>query len=566
MKRLHPSDHEEVMPKKFLRKSLVEEEEENRKTDEGGTEEGYSRGVEVLKGLTESEQNSVAGEDSVSAAIGNQNYQILGDGKNKSVQGRTPLRSAGKAHGMGNGVTDTPNMDDPRNSRRSRRASGSQAIILRSRRFSGDPSTAGTANVSQRQRRFSVGESEMLKACIDKSSKGGIRSRRSLGDPVQAPELVQGSKTSQKPVGRPPKVTRSICDEKHNSLASRLKRSHGLKFQGNPGKEKEAEDMRNNNALKVEESQFTCKVCGKNFEFLRGLNVHIVKMHKLADQQKQDGVDQCAICGKEFTKMSMLVEHSADPKAHKRPYACSLPHCSRTFSQMEHLLNHKSKVHEDSRVDQCQNCHLQFSSPGALAFHSNLKYCRPPKQKSYLTSRTPSTCTAMFSNRELLQLHLKLRHQEDPPDLSSFVTLQETPEEINFKCSVPGCLEKFSDTHKLQKHEDYCRKQKQATCRNCRKEFETPLDMLLHRISCEQKADVGTRSNIHLSCPNCSRKFKGDRFLQNHMKSSGCKEAFKTFICDASNCGKIFEKPVLLRNHLYSHTDAPFHCSRYPSF
>ena len=295
--------------------------------------------------------------------------------------------------------------------------------------------------------------------------------------------------------------------------------------------------MQNNNALhvKVEKSQYSCKVCGK-----------------------------------EFTQASFLMEHNKDPKAHKRPYACSLSHCSRTFAQLEHLLNHKTRVHNDPRVEhqvehQCQNCHLQFSSPGALAFHCDLKYCNPPKQRRYLTSQAPSNCKAKFSNGKLLQLHLKLRHEEDSPDLSSFVSLQETSEEISSKCSVPDCLEKFSDMVELQEHEDCCRKQKQVTCRNCRKEFDTPLDMLLHRISCEQKVDDGTKCNTQPSCPNCSRKFKGDRFLQNHMKRSSCKEAFKTFICDSPNCGKMFEKPVLLRNHLYSHTDAPFHCCRYPS-
>ena len=287
--------------------------------------------------------------------------------------------------------------------------------------------------------------------------------------------------------------------------------------------------MQNNNALRVkdEKSQYSCKVCGK-----------------------------------EFTQASSLIEHNKDPKAHKRPYACPLPHCSRTFAQLQHLLNHKTRVHDDPRVEKCQNCHLQFSSHGALTYHSDLKYCNPPKQRSYLTSQTPSNCTAKFSNGKLLQLHLKLRHQEDPPDLSSFVSLQETPEEISSRCSVSGCLERSSDMPRLQEHEDCCRKRIQVTCRNCRKEFETPLDMLLHRISCEQKFDNGTKCNTQLSCPNCSRKFKADRFLQNHMKRSSCKEAFKTFICDSSNCGKMFEKPVLLRNHLYSHTDAPFHCSR----
>ena len=533
MKRLHPSGHEETLPRNLPRKSLAEDEEE--KGDEGGAKKGSKRGLNVLKGLTKADQKSAGGDDNDGVVISCQNNLVLGDGENNV---RTPLRSSRKVGlGLENGMT----VDDPRMPRRSRRVSGSQAIILRrSRRFSGDPSSAGkcsTVNEGQRPRRCSVGETKMLNSTIG-TPRGRNRSRRSLGDPTKASEeatnLVQVSKLSQRPVGRPLKVARNSQHEEHNILlSSRQRRSQGLELQVYPGKEEKGENVQNNNSLpmKAKESQYSCEVCGK-----------------------------------EFTKASQLMEHRKDSKAHKRPYACSLSHCSRTFSQLDHLLNHKRKVHEDWRVDQCQNCSLHFSSPRALAFHSDLKYCKPPKQRSYLTTsqKTPSNCTAKFSNRNLLQLHLKLSHQEDPPDLSSFVSLQESSEEIGSRCGIPGCFEKFSDMHKLQEHEDCCRKQKQATCRNCQKEFETPLDMLLHRISCEQRVNA-TKNKTLPSCPNCSRKFKGDRFLQNHMKSSSCKEAFKTFTCDSSNCGKIFEKPVLLRNHLYSHTDAPFHCSRYPS-
>lgn len=525
MKRLHPSAHEEARPKKFTRKSLVEDVEDE--MDEGTTEEGIEK--KVFKGPSNADQKAVGGEEANNRTVSScQNNPVLGDGENNNVQnveGKSRMWSSRKVSGTESEAT----IDDPKRPRRSRRVSGSQAVILRPRRFSGDPSGVGNyVSENQRQRRYSVGESKMPKSTID-TPRRGVRPRRSLGDPARASEEVvkwaRGPKTSHKPLGRPPKVIRHSQQEEHHPFVSSQRR----RSLQNPRNEDGGDDMQNNNALRVkdEKSQYSCKVCGK-----------------------------------EFTQASSLIEHNKDPKAHKRPYACPLPHCSRTFAQLQHLLNHKTRVHDDPRVEKCQNCHLQFSSHGALTYHSDLKYCNPPKQRSYLTSQTPSNCTAKFSNGKLLQLHLKLRHQEDPPDLSSFVSLQETPEEISSRCSVSGCLERSSDMPRLQEHEDCCRKRIQVTCRNCRKEFETPLDMLLHRISCEQKFDNGTKCNTQLSCPNCSRKFKADRFLQNHMKRSSCKEAFKTFICDSSNCGKMFEKPVLLRNHLYSHTDAPFHCSR----
>ena len=560
MKRLNPSEHEEAVSRKFEKKSVAEEAETT--MVEVGAAEGS---IKVFHELAGRKQKMKDNEHAIAmtscftgVADNNENLgKLMGDDEN-NVENGTP---SCKAIDIENGATT---VDNPRMLRRSRRVSGSQAIILRSRRFSGDSRTNKCSPVNQRPRRFSVGETKTPKLTIDSLSMGGIKAGRSLGDNVKTSEnvikLIGGSKTGKRPRGRPPKVAR-ISEEEQNTLTCKQRR--GLQL------EEDGEDAQNNNALpvKVEDSQFSCQVCGKNFEFPKSLKMHEIKMHKIRNREtglENGGGYQCGICGKEFSEASLLTKHSKDPKAHMRPFACSLSDCSRTFSQLDHLFNHNGKVHEDRRVIQCENCHLRFSSPKALAFHSNLKYCYPSRQRSFLSSQTPSTCMARFSNPDLLQLHLKLRHQDEPPDLHSFVSLQESPEEISFKCSVPGCFEYFLETRKLQEHEDCCRKRKLVTCRNCRDEFGTPLDMLLHRISCEQKGD-GTKSNSLPFCPNCSRKFKGDRFLQNHMKSSSCKESFKTFICDASNCGKIFEKPVLLRNHLYSHTDAPFHCSRYPS-
>ena len=59
MKRLHPSDHEEAMPKKFPRTSLVEEEEDDR--DEERTEEGVKK--KDFKGVSKADKKGVDGEE-----------------------------------------------------------------------------------------------------------------------------------------------------------------------------------------------------------------------------------------------------------------------------------------------------------------------------------------------------------------------------------------------------------------------------------------------------------------------------------------------------------------------
>ena len=476
-----------------------------------GVGKGYHKESNLL-----GDQTKVEG---ITAAQG----KTFGEGTKKATTevGRIqPVRTSPRA---------SETVDDLVHMLRSRRL-GNQANILRPRMSSGDLDSDKhrTLRQSRRSRGCSVGE---------------LPSQSS-------PKVTPKSRT---PVGRSAKAAQFV-QEDLLGLENGQKKSHLL-----PSWDKQSgEDIENNNVcqVKVEVPELSCKVCGKICASERGRSIHVAKAHT-----SEDIYSQCGTCGKEFTQASHKIDHECDQSAHERPFACPLSSCSRTFMQLQHLLNHKKYCHKDSRKILCQTCHLQFSSPEALSFHRTLDYCK--STKSNVHTRTPPSCKARITKENLLQLHLKLKHQEgdDFPDLCSYVSLQESSEEISFKCGIESCFEQFSEISKLLEHEAICRKRKQTTCRNCTKEFETPLDMLLHRISCEQKAFC-SKPAPPPSCPNCSREFKRDKFLKNHLKASKCREAFRSYVCDAPNCGKIFEKPVLLRNHLYSHTDSPFHCSR----
>ena len=69
MKRLHPSDHEEAIPKKLPRKSQAGDAKQKR--DEG--DKGAKKGVKVLKGLTDADQKGAGGDSHKGIAISCQN-------------------------------------------------------------------------------------------------------------------------------------------------------------------------------------------------------------------------------------------------------------------------------------------------------------------------------------------------------------------------------------------------------------------------------------------------------------------------------------------------------------
>jgi hypothetical protein len=164
-------------------------------------------------------------------------------------------------------------------------------------------------------------------------------------------------------------------------------------------------------------------------------------------------------------------------------------------------------------------------------------------------------------------------------------------------CSQPGCTAQFFTAAKLNWHlyEAHYRDAAAAdskppsipVCRFCRRQFSTPLAMLVHRVACEKTA--GAKRPVEgFPCARCGKVFTAARFSANHLltceaapetvkaiaktepMAKVCKSEDKSdeteiapmprFPCDQSGCGKKFVKQVQLRNHLYTHTRYPYLC------
>merc|ERR1719318_439388 len=164
-------------------------------------------------------------------------------------------------------------------------------------------------------------------------------------------------------------------------------------------------------------------------------------------------------------------------------------------------------------------------------------------------------------------------------------------------CSVNKCDESAVQDPKLLK--DHLENHsKIEMCRGCGLHFDSKLEMLLHRVICVKEK----REKEKFACKMCGKTFKARRFLNNHVSICERRGLMKCdiigefeseqnleeqvsmspakvpqvtvneitiptvpsvlFRCDEPGCDKTFTRYILLKNHLYSHTDNPYHCTQ----
>ena len=190
---------------------------------------------------------------------------------------------------------------------------------------------------------------------------------------------------------------------------------------------------------------------------------------------------------------------------------------------------------------------------------------------------TCSHCPKSFSVLEYLQLH---------EEYHTFGQLSK------ISCTQAGCRAEFFTAAKLNRHlyEAHYRDSSPppadqrltlSVCRCCQREFQSQLEMLVHRLQCELTAKRPTET---FPCSRCRKVFTASRFLANHIltcegseydsiapvakrvkseaaNSDADNVPVSRFSCDHAGCGKVFSKQVPLRNHLYTHSRYPFACS-----
>ncbi|XP_076583725.1 uncharacterized protein LOC143319043 [Chaetodon auriga] len=268
----------------------------------------------------------------------------------------------------------------------------------------------------------------------------------------------------------------------------------------------------------VKRTLHRCCDCGQTFKVNRSLMVHRRIYHpapatavKPEEERRAPKTYVCSTCGKQFpTSMSLkrhLIIHSG-----RKPYKCTL--CGRGFTQIGNLKTHQ-KVHKGKFTNMAA---LEKSFPQSEGAQSLVEIC------------FCHLCWTQFSEKQLLEEHLKQVHQSKKP----------------FSCTQ--CGKRFTYIQKLKEHEAGHEGLKPHQCPQCDKGFQTSKGLENH-----MRDHTGEKP---FKCVICEKRFKQESTLRAHYVTHSRQ---RPHLC--SVCGKRYARAEELKVHLRVHTgEKPYQC------
>ncbi|XP_038212574.1 zinc finger protein 329-like [Zerene cesonia] len=205
-----------------------------------------------------------------------------------------------------------------------------------------------------------------------------------------------------------------------------------------------------------------CKMCDLKLKNVRGLQLHMSRMHKLKvliNSQSRKEVMICDYCGKTFSsKKEFFVKHIA---LHMNPelYRCNI--CSLTFSTEGRLRMHRS-THSGVVIKKpvekkfiCPVCGASCSTKSNYVLHMRRH------SGNYLCKC--AECGAGFYRKGDLTVHMRTHTGERP-----------------FKCKY--CSKDFARHASLNKHMKIHTGEKPYACNFCSKKFTTSYNLNVHQM------------------------------------------------------------------------------------
>ncbi|XP_063536642.1 zinc finger protein 761-like [Cydia strobilella] len=278
----------------------------------------------------------------------------------------------------------------------------------------------------------------------------------------------------------------------------------------------------------------TCTICERDFVSTRALGAHMAQVHgpgkfkcKLCrevmhtlDERKLHYLIrhpgrhpfECAECGKSFQYKSSLYMHKQEHSPIKQSFTCT--YCSKVFAKRDSFREHL-QIHEGPR-HACSYCPMRFVQRSNMLRHER----RHTGERPYACQHCPRT----FSDKGACNSHSRT-HSKD----------------TSYACIYCGqtFVQKSKLTYHIRKHTG----ENLETCTICSKLFTSACSLREHMKIHEAKKKGAVQ------CPLCERKYKDERYMLRHLRTSHTSTSFPCPLCD-----KNLTSMAGLRHHVVTHS------------
>ncbi|KAJ8313566.1 hypothetical protein KUTeg_008127 [Tegillarca granosa] len=348
-----------------------------------------------------------------------------------------------------------------------------------------------------------------------------------------------------------------------------------------------SQHLRRHQVVHSKEKPFPCELCGNCYTQKTHLKIHM-RTHYGERNYK------CTICDRSFFQSQNLKRHMIS-HSDDRPYNCKS--CDKTFKFKDHLIDHE-RLHSEKPLYECEICNMPFKTRSALfshkISHSAEKMAKYKKFKNRKKDKKNFSCTKCgksFMVEKTFNTHKCSENKNFLCDICSRYFLSRVSlvrhrcrkaelEELPRSHACMTCGEKYFSELMLREHQLHAHI-KNATfsceicgfkivqdeitphlechvgqygrfkCHCCEEEFGKTESLKKHMLSSHPKSSYGNQDKSTFNCSVCSKRFKSEKCLANHMnRYHEDKSEYSCHVCSLN-----FKDEAELKTHIKSHKE-----------